>query len=152
MGMKDLSSGLFIFVFCIFIALSSMKQGLGTGDMPGPGFLPFLSAITLLILSLLLIVISFKKKLISEAPKEKIRYRKVIFIIFALLGYSLLLDILGFYSITFILIVVLILIESRKSFGLAIMVGSLTAVSVYIVFEFLLGVHFPKGVFVSWVK
>jgi hypothetical protein len=47
---------------------------------------------------------------------------------------------------------VLILIESRKSFGLAIMVGVLTAVSVYIVFEFLLGVHFPKGVFVSWIK
>jgi len=152
-GKKDLFIGIFIIGFSIFIAFSALKLGFGSVNLPGPGFIPFFAALFLLILSFLLFFNSFKKRIVfSEAPKSTVQYGKIIFIIATLIGYSLLLDLLGFLFITFMLMFVLFLMESRKTLVSAIMGAFATTISVYILFELFLGVRFPKGVFGFWIK
>lgn len=142
---KDSFSALFLLAFSSLMAFSALKLGLGTINQPEAGFLPFCAAIFLLILSLFLFLSSIRKRLISSVPENAIQYKKIIFIIASLLGYSLLLDILGFYCITFLLMFILFLIESRK-LRFALVGGILVIISVYILFELLLGVYFPKGI------
>jgi putative tricarboxylic transport membrane protein len=146
---KDLFSPLFILAFSSFIALSALKLGLGTISQPDAGFLPFWTSIFLFTLTLFLLLNTIRKKLASPVHKSITQYRKIIFIIASLLGYSLLLDILGFYVVTFLFMLILFLIERRK-FRVAIMGGIAVIISVYILFELLLGVNFPKGILSYW--
>ncbi len=152
---KDLFSGAFILGFSIFIALSAFKLGIGTINDPGPGFFPFLSAVLLFILSCSLSLRFIKEEISHDASKRNVRYGKIIFIIVGLLGYSLLLDSIGFFSVTFLFMSVLFLMGSRKAltaFVSALMGGMVVTLSVYILFEIFLGVQFPKGILGFWIK
>jgi hypothetical protein len=148
---KDLFSALFILAFSSLIAFSAFKLGLGTINQPEAGFLPFCASIFLFTLSLFLLLNSIRKKLDFTVPKNIIQYKKIIFIIASLLGYSLLLDILGFYFITVLLMFILFLIESRK-YRVALVGGIVVIIFVYVLFELLLGVHFPKGILSYWSR
>ncbi len=149
---KDLFSGVFILGFSIFIALSALKLGIGTINDPGPGFVPFLCAVLLFILSCLLSLKFLKEDISHETSERNVRYGKIIFIIVILLGYSLLLDSIGFFIITFMFMFVLSLMESRKALVSALVGGIVTTISAYILFELLLGVRFPKGILGLLVK
>jgi putative tricarboxylic transport membrane protein len=151
-GKKDLFPGLFILGFSIFIASSALKLGIGTINDPGPGLFPFISAVFLFILSSSLSLGSFKDRVSPDVSKSEVRYGKVIFIIASLLGYSLLLDFLGFLLITFIFMFVLFLMGLRKTLTSALVGGIITTISVYILFGLLLGVSFPKGILGLWIK
>lgn len=142
---KSQYSALFILAFGSLTAFSALRLGLGTINQPEAGFLPFYAAILLVILSLFLLLGSLGKKSFTDTPRNMIQYRKIIFIIACLLGYSLLLDILGFYLITFSLMFMLFFVESRK-IRFALLGGILVILCVYVLFQLLLGVYFPKGI------
>lgn len=151
-GRNNLFSALFISLFSILIAFSALKLGLGTVNDPDAGFLPFVVAICLLILSGLLILKSLKKEPASSTPREPTNYRRTSFIIAILFGYSLLIDILGFYLISFVFIFILFLMESRKALRFAFFGGIIVIICVYMLFEFILGVYFPRGILTQWIR
>lgn len=152
-GKKGLYPGIFIFGFSIFIAFSALKLGLGSLNSPGPGFIPLIATMFLLVLSFLLFFNSFKNKVISsDASKGAVRYGKTIFVIATLIGYSLLLDLLGFFFVTLMLMFVLFLMGSRRAIISTLVGAFATTISAYILFELILGVRFPRGILEFWIK
>lgn len=150
---KDLFPGFFILGFSIFITVSALKLGLGSLNSPGAGFIPFIAALFLFVFSFLLLLNSFRKEIISsELPKSAVRHGKTIFIVALLVGYSFLLDILGFYFVTLMLMFALFLMKSRRAIIWALIGSFATIISVYFLFELLLGVRFPRGILDFWIK
>lgn len=148
--MKSRFASLFIFGFSILIAFSALELGIGSLSSPGPGFIPFFAAILLLGFCISLFFSSFKKRAVSaQVLKSNTRYGKMAFIVAILLGYSLLLNVLGFVLITIMLMFVLFLMDSRKTFASvvsAIVGASVTTLCVYVLFKLLLSVRFPIGI------
>ena len=149
--MKSPFASLFIFGFSILIAFSASELGIGGLSSPGPGFIPFFAAILLLVFCISLFLSSFRKRAISaQVLKSNVRYGKMGFVVAILLGYSLLLNVLGFVLVTFMLMFVLFVMDSRKTFTSvvsAIVGASVTTFCVYVLFKLLLSVNFPTGIF-----
>ena len=62
MNRRDLLAGLFWLGISVFVVIQSVKSDLGSLHSPGPGFLPFWSAVILGTLSIILIVTTSLRK------------------------------------------------------------------------------------------
>ena len=71
MNKADRGSGLFWFIFSVFISYESHKLGLGTLHQPGPGFLFFWMGIVVAILSSPVIVRSSRRRSQGEAKEMR---------------------------------------------------------------------------------
>ncbi len=58
---RDLVSGLFWLAVAIFAAVQGLSLNLGSLNRPGPGFFPFWGGVVLGVLSVVLIVRSFRR-------------------------------------------------------------------------------------------
>jgi hypothetical protein len=147
---RDLLAGLFWLGISAFVVIQSVKSDLGSLRSPGPGFLPFLSAVILGTLSIILMVTnSLKKKWEGKLLDlwRGLDWNRVIFVLLALFLYPILLPIAGYLITTFMLIAFLLCIGERSK--LWIDVASALAITVisYVIFYTLLDVKFPKGIF-----
>jgi hypothetical protein len=150
MNRRDLLAGLFWLGISAFVVIQSVKSDLGSLRSPGPGFLPFLSAVILGTLSIILMVTnSLKKKWEGKLLDlwRGLDWNRVIFVLLALFLYPILLPIAGYLITTFMLIAFLLCIGERSK--LWIDVASALAITVisYVIFYTLLDVKFPKGIF-----
>jgi putative tricarboxylic transport membrane protein len=150
MNGRDLLAGLFWLGISAFVAFESIKSDLGSLHSPGPGFLPFWSAVTLGTLSILLAATKGLKKKWEGTLSDLWRGRdwvKVIWVLLTLFLYPVLLPITGYLVTTFALIASLLRIGERSKLWMD-MVSALTiALLSYVVFYTLLDVKLPKGVF-----
>jgi putative tricarboxylic transport membrane protein len=111
MDKANRASGLFWFIFSVFISYHSYKLGLGILRQPGPGFLFFWTGIVVAILSLTVIVRSFRKRAADES-KESVFARwnvtKIALVLLSLFLYALLMEPLGFLIVTLLLFLFLL--------------------------------------------
>jgi hypothetical protein len=150
MNRRDLLAGLFWLGISVFVVIQSVKSDLGSLRTPGPGFLPFWSAVILGALSIILIVTtSLRKKWEGKLVDlwRGLDWVRVIWVLFSLFLYPILLPITGYLITTFVLIAFLLCIGVRSK--LWIDVASALAITVisYVIFYTLLDVKFPKGIF-----
>jgi hypothetical protein len=150
MNRRDLLAGLFWLGISVFVVVQSVKSDLGSLRTPGPGFLPFWSAVILGALSIILIVTtSLRKKWEGKLVDlwRGLDWVRVIWVLFSLFLYPILLPITGYLITTFVLIAFLLCIGVRSK--LWIDVASALAITVisYVIFYTLLDVKFPKGIF-----
>jgi hypothetical protein len=150
MNRRDLLAGLFWLGISVFVVSQSVKSDLGSLRTPGPGFLPFWSAVILGTLSIILIVTtSLRKKWEGKLVDlwRGLDWVRVIWVLFSLFLYPILLPITGYLITTFVLIAFLLCIGVRSK--LWIDVASALAITVisYVIFYTLLDVKFPKGIF-----
>lgn len=139
----------FIFwsLLSFFVMIFSRRLDWGSLQNPGPGFVPFLLGIVLLAASLYPIMTFFLKKkeagVSTNEARNPINYRKTGFVLVFLLGYSLLIERLGFVVSTSIFLVLLFRIMGNR--WIAVLIGSaVTTIVTYFLFTSL-GVIFPKG-------
>jgi putative tricarboxylic transport membrane protein len=129
--------------------LEAWKLGLGTVREPGTGFVPFLSGMFLIILSLLLFgesSIAVKKNPDERIPIwSVVNWNKALYIIILLFAYIVLIRKLGFLVDTFLLVTLLIKREEGTKWVGTIIVGLFVAVISYVVFKLWLYVPFPEG-------
>ena len=152
MKWKGLPSSIFLIVISILFSLSSFKIGIGKPREPGPGFLPFLTSLVLLLLSIIVLI---KDLYISDhAEGEKNPFspdhlRKPTGLIIILIGYTLLLKFLGFLITTFLLIFLMLFVfnPNPKKIWKFIVIGIIAANLSFIVFYKWLQVQLPMGVF-----
>jgi hypothetical protein len=150
MNRRDLLAGLFWLGISVFVVIQSVKSDLGSLRTPGPGFLPFWSAVILGTLSIILIVTtSLRKKWEGKLVElwRGLDWVRVIWVLLSLFLYPILLPIAGYLITTFVLIAFLLCIGVRSK--LWIDVASALAITVisYVIFYTLLDVKFPKGIF-----
>lgn len=153
MKSRDLQSGLFCLALGILVAAGSLHQGLMRRGVPGPGFLPFFTAILFIALSLAVLIPAFGggkgKEELREGAKlfsEKDSLKKVLLSLTALFAYGLLLSYAGYLLTTFIFMLFILRIVEPVPWKTVVWTALATAVSSYLLFVVLLEVQLPPGI------
>jgi len=142
-----------LFLFWIGLSLLilyfSNQYGLGGFHHPGPGLMPFLLGLFLLIISFYLLVNSLLKRSRRDKTLEEgrspINFKQLSLVLAALFFYGLLLEKLGYLIVTFLTLMVLFWGAGFKKWTSILIASSLTVLITFFLFTYL-GVRFPPGV------
>jgi hypothetical protein len=141
-GLLWLSIGLAV----IFL---SSQYNMGTFSEPGPGALPFGLGLVFVLLSSILLFRSWRGK----APEHEkplsfgSRWHKIFLIVFFLALLTFFLESLGYLLSIFLMITLSMLIMEPKRWVSALLLGSISSFSSYVLFDVWLKVQLPQGFF-----
>ena len=150
MKRRDRWSSLFWLVISILVCVEAVKIGVGTFQIPGPGFLPFWSGIFVGSLAIALLAISLWKGEEEEKIQrlwKGMQWKKVILVAGSLFAYGIVLPRLGFLIATFGLMTLLFSVIERSRLWIQATTAIVTVLVTYVAFSSWLGVPLPKGVF-----
>ncbi len=148
MDKADRLSGSFWMIFSLFISYHAYKLGLGTLHQPGPGFLFFWTGIVVAILSIVVILRSFRVLSPDEAKESifgKWKVGKVVLVLVSLFLYAVVMEWLGFLIVTLLLFLFLLGVIEKKRWSFTVLVSLIVTVISYLVFEVGLQSQLPKG-------
>jgi hypothetical protein len=139
---RDLVSGLFWLAVALFAVVQGQALKLGTLSRPGPGFFPFWGGVVLAVLALLLLASALRKRAGPGLPA--LGSTKLLVVAAALLGYVVLLEPLGFVTVTFLFLLLLLRLEGRRWTPSAVtaILGTLGA---FALFQLWLKTQLPSG-------
>jgi len=145
---KDWIPGVIWLFFGGIITFQSYRIGIGTIHNLGPGMLPFLLGIILMLLSVSLLFHAYRDWRKRETQKETIwiglNFRKMATVIVALILNGFLLDKIGFTLSVFVTMFILFrTVGSMKLFKVLVL-SCLTVGLSYLVFVVILDVVFPS--------
>ncbi len=137
---------IFWLVLSTAVCVESWSLKVGGLHNPGPGFLPFYTAILLGLLALISLLQTLKK---SGGPASEIwggiQFGKLAILMGTLFLYVFLLDRLGFLLGTFLLLLVLFRIVEPYSWKIVLFSSLLTTAATYFFFVILLESRLPRG-------
>ncbi len=140
----DLWSGLFFLVLGGIVCGFSVSIDLGNLVKPGPGFIPFLGGLVLMVLSMALMI-----RVMKSREREKwdmtIRWGKTAAVLISLWAFGFLLERIGFAFITFLFILFCMRAIEPQSWMKVLMVSLLTTAASYLLFETFLQSQLPKS-------
>ncbi len=145
----DRISSLFWLLISIFVCIESIRLGIGTLRHPDMGFMAFGVSVLLGILSLTLFLQATLKQ--EEANTEPFftgkLWKRVFFVLIAILIYSKLMPVAGYLISTFLLMSFLFWLVRGQRWWWAPILSSLTTLITYYVFSVWLRCQFPEGLF-----
>jgi putative tricarboxylic transport membrane protein len=137
---------IFWLVLSTAVCLESQRLTVGGLHTPGPGFLPFYTAILLGILALISLMQTLK---VAEGPASEIwgsvRWFKLGLMVASLFLYILLFSYLGFILATFLLLLVLFRVIEPYGWKMVLISSVLTIAGTYFFFVILLESRLPRG-------
>ena len=150
MSRRDIWSGLVWAGVGIIFGVGSLRAGLFIKGIPGPGFLPFIIALSLIVLSFMAFfpALSRKKEDAAEVENffpEKESFKKVLLGLMALFAYGFALEYTGYLITTFVFMIFTSRIMERGKWTGPLIMAVLTAVLSYLLFVSL-EVQLPRGV------
>jgi putative tricarboxylic transport membrane protein len=136
----------------VAVCFESWNLKIGTFQSPGPGFLPFWAGLFLGLLSLVSLLRTAYSKTVDDEPSvwTGVKVSKLALVLLALLLYVALLDILGFFPCTLLLLIFLFRAVEPYSWYTVLLASVLSLISVYAVFVLLMDVRLPSGILFSW--
>lgn len=150
MEKRDLIPAIIWISLGIGIVADSYHLGLGSLHKPGPGLLPFLLGIGLTLVSLPLFYRFLRSR--TGITKERgkgiwsgVQFRKMGIVLFSLIGYALLLEVIGYIFATCGILMVLFKTLSTQKWYWMVILPILTAVGTYFLFGIVLEVPLPPG-------
>jgi hypothetical protein len=148
---RDVQSSLFCIGVGVIFLIGSWQQGLIRESVPGPGFFPFIIAIVLISLSLMIFIPAFRYRKNGREIQEENFFpeqdsrKKISLALIALFSYGFLLKYTGFLLTTFLFIFLIPnLIERQRPRTLFIW-ALLTTILSYLIFV-ALEVRLPMGI------
>jgi putative tricarboxylic transport membrane protein len=142
---RDLASSLFWLAIAVFVSFESfMNLKLGSLRSPGIGFFPFWGGVVLGLLSLVLLLNSLKNT--GTLSLSGLKSSKLFLVTGALLAYLLLLETLGFVTITLLFLFLLFRMEYRGWLFSAVTAVTGAGLS-YALFQLWLKTQLPAGPF-----
>jgi putative tricarboxylic transport membrane protein len=147
MRRPDRWSGFFWLAFSILVCIEAYRLDIGSYRNPGTGFFPFWVGIVFGILSVLFLIQNFLKREKEEIAFHEVDWRKVLLVMASLYAYALVLEKIGFIVSSFLLVAVLLKFVDNKKWHILILVGGVSALASYAIFELWLHSHLPKGIF-----
>jgi hypothetical protein len=127
----------------------SLKSDLGSLQTPGPGFLPFWSAVVLGALSVILMITTNLRKQWEGKLADLWRgldWNRVVFVLLGLFIYPILLPVAGYPITTFALIAFLLCIGERSKLWIDLASALAITIISYVIFLTLLDVKLPRGI------
>jgi putative tricarboxylic transport membrane protein len=145
----DQGSSLFWLLLSIYVCVESLRLDIGTLRSPGMGFMTFGTSVLLGALSLVLFVQAFLRKEESKTNplSPEILWKRIVFVLIALLIYSAIMPTGGYLISTFLLMGFLFWILKRANWWWAITSSLITTIATYFVFSKWLNCQFPDGFF-----
>ena len=148
----DQISGLFWIIFSLYVMYGSYKLELGTFVQPGTGFFPFVCAVLIFIMAVILLIQSFIRGMglptrTSELWKD-LSWQRPGAICLIILGYILVVERIGFVLMAFILVFLLLKVVERHSWKKAFVISFLATAASHVIFNILLKTALPRGIVV----
>ncbi len=135
------------------ICFLSWRIRLGSFREPGPGFVAFASGLSLVVIGLIMTLSKKYSKPASDSghsagrPFLRLPRFSLVYTILVLVGYGLVLDLLGYLITTFLVMFALFYDRAANRFLPSVLASLLTVVSTYLIFETWLRVQLPRGIF-----
>ena len=143
---------IFWLVIGIYITISAYRLGLGSFRQPGPGFIFFLMALLLIILSAIDLGTTFigKSKSEKEKPEAPLwkgaRWPKVLIVLVGISIYNYVFNFLGFLLSTLLLMIFLFKAVEPTKWWVSVLASIITILLSFGLFKLWLKVPFPIGV------
>lgn len=139
--------------FGILFLVGAWQQGLMRKGVPGPGFLPFISGIILIALSLMVFIPALGDKKEERGAGEKGKFfperdspRKILLALAFLSAYGISLEYAGYLLTTFLFMVFISRLMEPERWRTVLILAFSTSVLSYLLFVVLLEVQLPKGI------
>jgi putative tricarboxylic transport membrane protein len=135
-----------------YVTIHAYGMGLGNLHSPGAGFIFFLAALLLVILSVVDLIGTFRRTPEATVGKEEshvwsgVRWKKLLMLLGGIAVYVYVFNFLGFATSTFLLMVLLFKGVEPTRWSIAVASSMLTTVFSYLIFKMWLGVSFPTGI------
>ena len=152
MKQRDLISSLLWVGFGALFIVGSLQQGLIRRGAPGPGFVPFITGIILVVLALMVLLPSlFGKHWEGEGMVEKFfpergSLKRILLAIAALVAYGLAVNYAGYFITTFVFMIFACRLMEPEKWRTVLIVSLATAGISYFLFIRLLDVPLPIGI------
>jgi hypothetical protein len=141
--------GFFLFIlFSLFMGYHAWLLGFGKFSHPGPGLIPFLAALALLLISVIQIICPNKSDS-GPLPDPTIpkSWKKMVAITLSLLAYGVFIEILGFVTTTFFWLVFLFELSRPSRLTMSLLGAALTTAICFVLFVILCRLQLPLGPF-----
>ncbi|WP_180994370.1 tripartite tricarboxylate transporter TctB family protein [Bacillus sp. Marseille-P3661] len=146
---KIIWSIIVIVIACLFFSLTfSFPKNLTPTDV-GPGFMPRLYAIILVLFSMILIFQGLKEKKQTEDQPESGNIKLAFLTMFLTIVFVALIPVIGFYVITPIIMIIFLKMTRVKNLLTILLVPAGTTLFIFIFFHKMLKVPVPTGIFFS---
>ncbi len=145
---RDLVSSIVWMAFGSLFVVGALQQGLMLKGVPGPGFLPFLTGLALVIVSLFVVIPALRRKekeVGSAFFPEPGSLKKLVTAVAALLAFGIALEYVGYVITTFLFMFFVSRIMDAKRWWVTTLLALSTAVLSYLLFVVLLDVQLPAG-------
>ncbi|MCU0560606.1 MAG: tripartite tricarboxylate transporter TctB family protein [Desulfobacterales bacterium] len=146
---NELITALSIAVLAVVYLIAAVRLPIGTAANPGPGFIPIVVGLLLVICTGILLARSLsRKKWTAPEPAgtpEPTSNLRVFGIIFGTLAYPFALEWIGFLASTWAVTFFMLLLLKPKNWTSALVLAVFLSLSSFGVFSILLGVSFPFG-------
>jgi putative tricarboxylic transport membrane protein len=151
MGKLDQISSAFWLLCGAAVVFASFRLGLGTLTHPGPGFLSFGCGLILCGLALLI----FLRSMLSRQKEKQgaaaeiwsgLRWTKGVYVVAALIAYTLLLNLGGFLLITTLLLTFLFKAIEPERWAVAFGQAAVASLASFVIFALWLDVQLPRGI------
>jgi len=131
----------------IAICIESIRLGLGSLSVPGPGLVPFGAGLILGFFGIMAFLCTFTGKERKAGPwRPDTQWATLISILLSVIGYAFLIDVLGFFVVTFLWTGFICRGIGKMGWKATILTSLLTTVFCFLVFEYLLNIRFPRGI------
>jgi putative tricarboxylic transport membrane protein len=151
MKKADQWSGLFLLIIAGCILWGAVSLPYGNIHNPGPGFFPLWLGIILVAMAIGLMLNSAwhreKTKLLHDILTEKVRWKKVLLVLIALILYGFLINLFGFLIVTLLLMAFLLYFIEPHPWKTVIVWTLIGAFGSYLIFEVWMKLRLPKGFF-----
>jgi putative tricarboxylic transport membrane protein len=126
-------------------AYLAIEMGFGSVRFPGPGFLPFWLAVSLAATATVYLVLCLGPDAAARPLWEPGTWRGPALSAVVMLGFTLLMGVIGFFAATFLLYLGWLILIERARWLTVGMVSVLGTLGAYVLFAVLLKVPLPKG-------
>lgn len=135
--------GFLFALFSLYVCVESARLGLGTYQQPGAGFVSFCAGMILGVLSLGLIFLALLRRTKDEETWHN--PGRILAVFLALLGFTLLVERLGFILTAFLLIWFLLKVVEQRGWGFSLGVAMVVTGASHVVFDLWLRAQLPAG-------
>ena len=143
----------FWLLLSFYLSIESYRLGLSTANRPGPGFFPFIAAITIGLIAAFRLVNSIR----ISAPDDHSELglageaRLVLYVIAGMTAYAFLLDFVGFLLCTFLLVAFYLKIIAARRWLVTLSFAAAVALTSHLFFDVLLKAELPRGL-LEWLS